>query len=72
MFDWLVGEDSIFDMGDRYPVLSRRYESSIEGLFVVGNLTGSPDIKAALNAGHDVAHHIAGLSPAGGGATTTW
>ncbi|OGG51339.1 MAG: hypothetical protein A3F84_04690 [Candidatus Handelsmanbacteria bacterium RIFCSPLOWO2_12_FULL_64_10] len=67
MFDWLIGEDSIFDMGDRYPVLSRHFESNIEGLFVVGNLAGSPDIKAALNAGHDVAHHIAGLPPAGEG-----
>ena len=67
MFDWLFGEDSVFDMGDRYPVLSRDFESNIEGLFVAGNLTGSPDIKAALNTGYDVARHIAGLSPAGEG-----
>jgi len=67
MFDWLAGKGSIFDMGDRFPVLSRNLESNIEGLFVAGNLTGSPDIKAALNQGYDVARHIAGLPPAGEG-----
>lgn len=56
-FFW--GKGGFFDMGDRYPVLDKRNESTIPNLFVVGDVAGTPDIKAALNAGYDAAHLIA-------------
>lgn len=57
----LTGKGSLTDMGERYPRLDRHAQSSIEGLYIIGNVAGTPDIKAALNAGYDVAHHIAKL-----------
>ena len=50
----LVGRNSITDFGDRYPVLNKNGMSSIEGLYVIGNIAGTPDIRAALNAGSDI------------------
>jgi len=47
-----------FDMGDRYPVLDKHNESTIPNLFIVGDVAGTPDIKAALNAGHEAAHLV--------------
>jgi len=51
---FIVGKGSITDFGDRYPVLDRRNMSSIAGLYIVGNIAGTPDIRAAINAGHDI------------------
>jgi len=42
------------------PAISSRYESNIEGIFIVGALAGSPLIKQALNQGYEVAEVIAG------------
>ncbi len=50
----LVGRNSITDFGDRYPVLNKNRMSSVAGLYVIGNIAGTPDIRAALNAGSDV------------------
>ncbi|MBI1975946.1 MAG: NAD(P)-binding domain-containing protein [Candidatus Omnitrophica bacterium] len=58
---FFVGPGSITDMGERYPLIDRRSQSSIRGLYVIGNIAGTPDIKAALNSGYDIAHHIAEL-----------
>lgn len=57
--EWLWGKGGFFDMGDRYPLLDENNESSIPGMFVIGDVAGTPDIKAALNTGYDVAHHLA-------------
>ncbi len=54
----LWGKGGFFDMGDRYPVIDRQHESSVPGLYIVGDVSGTPDIKAALNAGYRVAHTI--------------
>ncbi|MBI4354805.1 MAG: NAD(P)-binding domain-containing protein, partial [Candidatus Omnitrophica bacterium] len=62
---FFIGKGSLTDMGERYPLLDRRFQSSIAGLYVIGNVAGTPDIKAALNAGYDVAHRVAGLPRAG-------
>lgn len=59
---FFFGKGSITDMGERYPLLDRHRQSSIPGLYVIGNIAGTPDVKAALNAGFDVAHHIADLA----------
>lgn len=61
MFRFFRGKDSFFHTGDRYPILKRNNESNIKGLYVIGDISGTPDIKAALNSGYRVAHHIASL-----------
>lgn len=42
------------------PLLSPKFETSVEGLFVIGALAGYTLIKHAINQGYEVAHHIAG------------
>ena len=54
-----VGKGSFTDMGDRYPILDKNQQSSIKGLYVVGDIGGTPDVKAAINSGHELASHIA-------------
>ena len=55
---WLTKQGSIWDMGPRFPVLDANRQSSISGLYLAGDVTGTPDIKAAINAGAEVARHI--------------
>ncbi len=52
---------SVFDMGERYPLLSADNQSSIEGLYLAGDVAATPDIRSAVNAGRDVASGIAEL-----------
>ena len=40
----LVGKGSFTDMGDQYPVLDKHGQSNIKGLFVVGDISGTPDL----------------------------
>jgi len=54
----LFGRGSITDFGDRYPVLDKSGMSSVPGLYVTGNIAGTPDIRAALNAGSDVGRRL--------------
>lgn len=42
------------------PAVSKRYESNVEGLYLLGALIGYPLIKQALNQGHEVIEHILG------------
>lgn len=49
------------------PRLKQHNESSIPGLFVVGDLAGAPVIKYAMAQGYDVIEHIAALPHAIGG-----
>jgi len=58
---FFFGKGSMTDMGERYPLLDRHHESNIPGLYVIGNIAGTPDVKAALNAGFDTARHIADM-----------
>src|SRR3990172_9575608 len=55
---WFKRAESIWDMGPRFPVLDRQRQSSIPGLYMAGDVTGTPDIKAALNAGAEVARPL--------------
>ena len=57
----LVGKGSFTDMGDQYPVLDKHGQSNIKGLFVVGDISGTPDIKAAINGGVELAEHLGEL-----------
>ena len=49
------------------PELSKEYESTVKGLYVVGDLADAPVIKIALNQGYDVACRIAAKSDAKAG-----
>jgi thioredoxin reductase/Fe-S-cluster-containing hydrogenase component 2 len=52
---------------DAIPELSRRYESNVPGVYIIGSLAGYPLIKQAMNQGYDVAEFIYGnerLKPA--------
>ncbi|HEX8380015.1 MAG TPA: cyclic nucleotide-binding domain-containing protein, partial [Allosphingosinicella sp.] len=58
-----------FTSGDRraYPKLSPTFESTVDGIFVIGALAGYPLIKHCMNQGHDVVEFINGnlaLKPA--------
>lgn len=48
------------DRPDALPELDSRYESNVQGLFVIGALAGYPLIKQCLNQGYDVVEFIAG------------
>ena len=48
------------DRADAIPELSRRYESNVPGLYVIGSLAGYPLIKQAMNQGYDVVEFIHG------------
>jgi thioredoxin reductase/Pyruvate/2-oxoacid:ferredoxin oxidoreductase delta subunit len=66
---FFLGKGSITDFGDRYPVVDSGNQSSIRGLYVVGNVAGTPDIRAALNAGTMVGQALGAepqQSPTGG------
>ena len=56
---FFIGKGSFTDMGDRYPILDKNQQSSIKGLYVVGDIGGTPDVKAAINSGHELACHLA-------------
>lgn len=55
---WFTKAGSVWDMGPRFPVLDSNQQASIPGLYLAGDVTGTPDIKAAINAGAEVARHI--------------
>lgn len=42
------------------PVVDRRYESNVKGLYILGALIGYPLIKQAINQGFEVIEHILG------------
>jgi len=44
------------------PVLSTKYESNVEGMYVIGALGGYPLIKQAMNQGYEVVEYILGHS----------
>ncbi|WP_101757808.1 cyclic nucleotide-binding domain-containing protein [Oceanicoccus sp. KOV_DT_Chl] len=45
---------------DAIPELSGKYESNVEGLYIIGSLAGYPLIKQAMNQGYDVVEYILG------------
>lgn len=67
--DRVAGTGIQFTSEDRvsYPELSRTFESSVPGIFVIGALAGYPLIKHCMNQGYDVIEFINGnrdLKPA--------
>src|SRR6516165_878253 len=55
---WFAKPGSIFHMGPRFPVLDKNHQSSIPGLYMAGDVTGTPDIKSAINQGAEIARHL--------------
>lgn len=56
-----VGPGSLTDFGQRFVILDKHYQSSIDGMYCIGDVAGTPDIKAALNAGYHVGQHLGSL-----------
>jgi NosR/NirI family nitrous oxide reductase transcriptional regulator len=52
------------DMPTRRPALNAHHESSIPGLYVIGDLAGAPVIKLAMAQGFELIEHIAAKSDA--------
>jgi thioredoxin reductase len=55
---WFTESGSTFDMGPRFLLLDTNRQSSIPGLYMAGDVTGKPEIKAAINTGAVVARHL--------------
>lgn len=54
------------------PRLTEQYESSVQGLYIVGALAGYPLIKQALNQGYEVVEHILGNPVAAADEALLW
>src|ERR1700754_4844098 len=52
------------NMASRRPEVNEHFESTVKGLYVVGDLSGAPVVKLAMAQGNDVAEHIASLADA--------
>jgi cGMP-dependent protein kinase 2 len=51
------------DSKDAFPQLSRTFETSIPGIYVIGALAGYPLIKHCINQGYDAIEYIRGNAP---------
>ena len=47
------------NMPTQRPVIDRNFESNIRGLYIIGDLSGAPVVKIAMEQGANVAEHIA-------------
>ena len=56
-----VGPGSLTDFGERFLILDRDYQTSVKGMYAIGDVAGTPDIKAALNAGFRVGQHLSNM-----------
>lgn len=54
------------NMPTQRPVIDRRFESSIRGLYIIGDLSGAPVVKIAMEQGANVAAYIAAQPDAKG------
>lgn len=52
------------NMPGRRPVVDSNFESDVRGLFVIGDLSGAPVVKLAMEHGSNVAEHISALPDA--------
>jgi len=55
-----VGIQFTSDSRDAFPQLSRSFETTVPGLYVIGALAGYPLIKHCINQGYDVVDYIRG------------
>ncbi|MBM3814271.1 MAG: FAD-binding protein [Acidimicrobiia bacterium] len=64
MTGWLKALGNSPNMGARRPLVGENYESNVPGIFVIGDLSGAPVVKLAMEHGNHVAEHIASLADA--------
>jgi NosR/NirI family transcriptional regulator, nitrous oxide reductase regulator len=57
-FRWLQSDNYTGDV-DRFPVIDEHGQTSVPGLFVIGDLTGVPLLKLAAESGRDLVEHLA-------------
>ncbi len=57
-FNWLQ-KDNPTGTVDRFPELAGRFETSVPGIYCIGDLTGVPLIKLAAESGHDLVEQLA-------------
>jgi NosR/NirI family transcriptional regulator, nitrous oxide reductase regulator len=69
---WVRGVRDSPNMSSRRPVVNAHFESNVAGLYLIGDLSGAPVVKLAMEHGHDVAHHIASLPDARSGDPDTY
>jgi thioredoxin reductase/polyferredoxin len=63
---WFEGLFETANMPTRRPIVDGYHQSTVPGLYVVGDLTGAPVIKYAMQQGYEVIKHIARESDARG------
>jgi len=49
-----LGPGSLTDFGERFLILDGQRQTSVKGMYAIGDVTGTPDIKAALVAGTEL------------------
>ena len=57
-FSWLQRENFTGDV-DRFPVLDEHGQTSVPGLYVIGDLNGIPLLKLAAESGRELVEHLA-------------
>jgi thioredoxin reductase/polyferredoxin len=72
MHDWFSALLQSPNGEARRPVVNARFESTVPGLFVIGDLAGAPVVKLAMEHGYRVAHHIAALPDSRATLTGAW
>ena len=55
--DWLQKDNPVGEV-ERYPEIDSRFQSSVQGVYIVGDLTGVPLLKLASESGAKVVRHI--------------
>ncbi|MDQ3002565.1 MAG: NAD(P)-binding domain-containing protein [Fibrobacterota bacterium] len=55
--DWLQKDNPVGEV-ERYPEIDSRFQSSVKGVYIVGDLTGVPLLKLASESGAKVVRHI--------------
>lgn len=59
-------------MPTRRPIVSRHLESNVPGLYIIGDLSGAPVVKLAMEQGHRVAVHLASRPDTRSGRPDVW
>jgi len=60
------------NMSSRRPVVGDDFESNVKDLFIIGDLSGAPVVKLAMEHGNNVAEHIASLPDARTSKSGAW
>ncbi len=76
MFNWIRRKTRALldspNMPGRRPVVNAEYQSTVPGLYIVGDLAGAPVVKLAMAQGYEVAERIAAKHDAKAGSDNTY